>query len=77
MSILTRDIILKEMKSGRINIDPFDKKYLGPASYDLTLANEFRVFKKPHHIIQVENDSDYRKVTELVKTNKPFTQLSL
>jgi dCTP deaminase len=33
--------ILKEVKNGRITIEPFDEARLGPASYDLLLGNTF------------------------------------
>lgn len=35
--------IEKEVKEGNIKIDPFDKKRLGPASYDLMLGNKFLI----------------------------------
>ncbi|MBW2979221.1 dCTP deaminase [Candidatus Woesearchaeota archaeon] len=44
--ILTKDIILSEIKKGRIKIVPFNQKNIGPASIDLTLDNKFRIFKK-------------------------------
>lgn len=37
--------IFREIKKKRISIDPFLKKQLQPASYDLRLHNNFRVFK--------------------------------
>ena len=46
--ILTKKEILKEIKKGGIKITGFNSKYLGPASYDLALSNEFRVFKDIH-----------------------------
>ena len=33
--------ILKEVKSGRLTLKPFDKKRLQPASYDILLGNTF------------------------------------
>lgn len=65
MSILTRDEILKEIKAGNIVIDPFDEKMIGPGSVDLHLGDKFRIFKKVHEIIEVNNNSDYSKMTEL------------
>ncbi len=65
MSILTRDEILKEIKAGNIVIDPFDEKMVGPGSVDLHLGEKFRIFKKVHEIIEVNNNADYSKMTEL------------
>jgi len=50
--ILTRQIILEEIKAGRIRIEPFCEENLGPASYDVTLDNKIRVFKS--HIAEVD-----------------------
>ncbi|KAK5581855.1 hypothetical protein RB653_003435 [Dictyostelium firmibasis] len=47
MSVLSRDEILKSLASGEIKITPgYEEKSIGAASIDLTLSNEFRVFKK-------------------------------
>ena len=48
--ILTKDIILSEIKKGRIKIVPFNQKNIGPASIDLTLDNKFRIFKERRKI---------------------------
>lgn len=66
--ILTRDDILKEMKKGRIKIEPFSKDQVGPASIDLSLGNEFRVFKK-WKTAPVSEDVDYKKFTKLIKVD--------
>src|SRR3990172_1007368 len=69
MSILTRDEILKEIAAGRILIEPFDPTCVGPASVDLHLGNEFRVFRKARAIIRVEEDTDYESITEKIVAN--------
>lgn len=69
MTILTRDEILKEMKKGRIKIDPLSKDQIGPASIDLSLGDEFRVFKK-WKTAPISEDVDYKKFTKLVKVDK-------
>lgn len=66
--ILTRNEILKEIKKKNIIIKPFDRKNLGPASYDLTLDNKFRKFSKTG-TIDVKDTTDYKKYTALVRTN--------
>ena len=71
--ILTRDVVFKEIKDGRIGIDPFTPENMGPASLDLTLGNEFRIFKKPHEVYRVTEESDYRLVTELITVEDSFT----
>src|SRR5207237_973594 len=41
--ILTRDVILREIASGRLAIDPLDRAQIGPGSIDLHLGDEIRV----------------------------------
>jgi len=65
--VLTREEILKEVEKGRIIIEPFSVKNLGPASYDFTLSNEFRIFRKLAHPVDVHEDSDYREITEKIE----------
>jgi len=72
MGILTRDEILKELKSGNIVITPFSEDQLGPASVDLTLGKEFRVFKKLHHLYHVNNQSNFNEITDLVEVEDYF-----
>ncbi len=43
MSVLTRDVILEEIESGRLRIEPFRASQVGPASIDLHLGRELRV----------------------------------
>jgi len=68
--ILTKDIILEEIKKGGIKIEPFDEKNLGPASYDLKMGASLRVFnpqKNPH---PVKDDSDFTDITKLIELNE-------
>lgn len=65
--ILTKDEILKEIKKGRIKIEPFTEDAVGPASIDLHLSNEFRIFKKNLKPIEINEDADYKNLTKLVK----------
>ena len=64
--ILAKNIILKEIKLGRIKIKPFNIKNLGPASYDLTLDNKFRIFKKKKGICHIRNTAKYEKITRVI-----------
>ncbi len=66
MSILTREEILKEIERGNIKIDPFSESHLGPASLDLHLSNEFRVFKKMRRVIEIKDETSYEDVTEKI-----------
>lgn len=45
MAKLTGLRIQNEVEAGRIVIDPFNPKHLGPNSYDLTLGPELRLYK--------------------------------
>jgi len=61
--ILTRDEILAEIDSGRIAIDPFDRDAIGPASADLRLGPEIRIFSPMPQVIPICAASDYRDMT--------------
>ena len=65
MGVLSKDEILKEIKKGGIKITPFNKKNLGPASYDLTLDNQFRMFELNLEVFNVDENSDYKKISTL------------
>ena len=66
MSVLARDALLRAMDQKHISIEPFNFSQLGPASYDLTLSNDFRRFKKIETPIDVNETVDYKEYTELV-----------
>lgn len=65
--ILAKSEILKYIKSGKIEIEPFSKKFVGPGSVDLHLGNEFRVFKKRKKPYNVTEKCDFKDVTKKVK----------
>jgi dCTP deaminase len=67
MSILTHDEILKEIAAGNIIIEPFHADCVGPASVDLHLGNEFRVFRKVHDVVRVTPESNYEEITERIR----------
>lgn len=66
MSILTRDEILKEIDRGNIKIEPFSKEQLGPASVDLHLSSEFRVFRNIREVVEIGDSANYEDVTEKI-----------
>lgn len=70
MTVLGRTEILRLVREGSVKVEPlFIEASVGPASIDLTLGNEFRVFKKGKAIEANENvkaDS----YTKLVKKDK-------
>ena len=72
MSVLTRDVILAEIESGRLNIDPFCPEQLGAASIDLTLGDEIRVFGANDGPIDLREDADYRDHTRVYPLDEPY-----
>jgi dCTP deaminase len=67
MAVLTRGEIIILLKKGRLKISPFSYKQIGAGSIDLHLGSTFRVFKKTHGIFYVNDNADYKKITQLVK----------
>ncbi len=56
--------IKKAIKNGDLIIKPFNKKQLGPASYDLILGNKIRLFKSTEHAcIDIKNYQDSFRYT--------------
>lgn len=70
--ILTREAILAELASGRLRIDPFSEDQVGPASIDLHLGKEIRVLERGSAPIDLDDDADYRRFTELRRLDEPY-----
>jgi len=68
MAVLTHDVILDYIDRKIISIDPFDPKRVGPASIDLTLDNQFRVFKNLHETLDLHSETFDPDVFSEVKT---------
>jgi dCTP deaminase len=66
MAILTRNHILKLIESGKLEIDPYLDTLVGPASIDLRLGNDFRVFKNARTTYDVTEGNGIDEITELV-----------
>ncbi len=66
MSILIGTEIEKALVDGSIKIEPLDRSQVGPGSVDLTLGNDFRVFKRRSKVYHVRNDSRFEDITTSV-----------
>jgi dCTP deaminase len=64
MSVLIGKEIEKALKNKLIIIEPFDKSQIGPGSIDLTLGNDFRIFKRRSKVCHVKNDSRFQSMTK-------------
>ncbi len=73
MAILTKEEILKEIRSGTVEIEPLEHDQIGPGSVDLRLGREFRVFKKLRHALTVEETISLEDVTERLDAEDSFT----
>lgn len=69
MSILARDQILSSMGCGDVVITPFSEDQVGPASIDLHVGREFRVFKKVRRVIDVTENTLLEDITNKVELN--------
>jgi dCTP deaminase len=76
MGVLTHDAILREIDSGRLVIDPFQRDQVGPASIDLTLGDEIRVIEPGQATIEIRDDVDYRDHTNVRRLDRPFVLAS-
>lgn len=67
MAVLTKKEILKEIKKGRVKIEPFSPSQVGPSSIDLHLDNQFRILRASKKIHHITENSNYEKLTKVVK----------
>jgi len=72
MSVLTRDVILRDLDEGRVRIDPLDRSQIGVASIDLTLGREIREIVNDDEAIRVEDATDYRDHTRVRDLHSPY-----
>ncbi len=66
MSVMIGKEIEKALKRGLIKVEPLDPSQIGPGSIDLTLGNDFRIFKKQSKIYHIKNDSHFHEITSAV-----------
>lgn len=62
MGILTREEIIKRVKSGDIGIEPFEKSCVDSGSVDFHLGTTFKRFKKLEGVYQVDEKANYEEV---------------
>ena len=72
MAVLTRDVILRELESGRLRIEPLAPEQVGPASIDLTLGNEIRVLTPSADAIPIRDEVDFLDHTESQTLDEPY-----
>lgn len=70
--ILTHDAILDEIARGRVVIEPFSPDQVGTASIDLHLGDEIRVLSGGPPVIDVNDQADFRTVTEVRPLDGPY-----
>jgi len=66
MGVLIGKEITKALARKLIRIEPLDPSQIGPGSIDLTLGNDFRVFKRQTKTYHVKNHSDFQDITRAV-----------
>ncbi len=72
MAVLSGEQIHEYLKLGKIKINPFDEKLIGPSQIDLRLGSKFRVFKG-NGIVDPFKPETIKRNTKLIDTKgKPF-----
>lgn len=66
MSVLIGKEIQKALEQKLIVIEPLERSQIGPGSIDLTLGNDFRIFKTRRTVYHVKNDSFFQDITRAV-----------
>jgi len=70
--ILSGEQIREYIRQGRILIEPFDERLIGPSQVDLRLGSKFRIFRATN-LVDPSDRNSVEKNTELVDTKgKPF-----
>jgi dCTP deaminase len=64
MSVLSDRSIREEIEAGRLVIDPWDTQFLQPASVDLRLGREFRVFRN-YRLPYIDPKQEMPSLTEI------------
>ncbi len=71
--VLSDGTIREEIAAGRLVIDPFEDRYIQPASVDLRLGREFRVFRN-YRLPYIDVKKEMPELTEVesIDDNVPF-----
>ena len=72
MTVLTRDVILRELESGRLRIEPLAPDQVGPASIDLTLGNDIRIITPGADAIPIRDDANFIDPTVSTTLDTPY-----
>ena len=64
--ILAKDVIIENLKKGKIKIKPFNLKDVNETSVDISLSDEFWVFDKEKNIV-LNDKTDFKKYTKKIK----------
>ncbi len=70
MAVLSHDEIIKLLDSKTLQIAPLNKNQIGPGSVDLRLGYIFRVFKKINKVVTVDDNTNYKDLTEEITTKE-------
>jgi len=72
MAVLSGEQIREYIKIGKIVIEPFDEKLIGPSQVDLRLGSKFRIFKESK-LVDPHDEKSIEQNTELIDMKgKPF-----
>lgn len=66
MSVLIGEEIEKAIKDKLITVEPLEQSQIGPGSIDLTLGNDFRIFKRRLRTYHIKNGSHFQDITKAV-----------
>ncbi|KAL7713402.1 Deoxycytidine triphosphate deaminase [Entamoeba marina] len=69
MSVLSHDAILNAIANKQIVVEPLNENAIGPASIDLSISNEFRVFKETTEPLDIKESTNYREETDVITIN--------
>jgi dCTP deaminase len=68
--VLTKNEIVKLIKSKKLRITPFNMDQVGAGSIDLSLGDEFRKFIPKKEVIEISENVDYKKYTTKFKAKE-------
>ena len=72
MSVIAQTELERLLREGIIKVAPCDWDQLGPGSVDLHLSNELTVFKRVREVFHINDDTDYRMISETIRVHDFF-----